>query len=121
MRSVTGRCRDSIRTGRFFRILKYEDMYIKEYNGTAELRSGVMIISRITALLASISHWVAGLRLRVTLKVQIHQLPLMKNELKMNCLEMGRIRIILIPNPQERIMKWKIRAMEGEREARISL
>ena len=41
MRSVTGRCRDSIRTERFFRSFKYEDVYIKEYNGAAELRSGV--------------------------------------------------------------------------------
>ena len=36
-----GRCRDNIRTERFFRSLKYEDVYIKEYNGAAELRSGV--------------------------------------------------------------------------------
>ena len=36
-----GRCRDNIRTERFFRSLKYEDVYIKEYDGAAELRSGV--------------------------------------------------------------------------------
>lgn len=36
-----GRCRDNIRTERFFRSLKYEDVYIKEYDGAAELRAGV--------------------------------------------------------------------------------
>ena len=36
-----GRFRDNIRTERFFRSLKYEDVYIKEYKGAAELRSGV--------------------------------------------------------------------------------
>ena len=36
-----GRCRDNIRTERFFRSLKYEDVYIKEYDGAATLRAGV--------------------------------------------------------------------------------
>ena len=36
-----GRCRDNIRTERFFRSLKHEDVYIKEYDGAAKLRSGV--------------------------------------------------------------------------------
>ena len=61
-----GRCLDNIFVERLWRSLKYEEVYLKDYESVAEARNGIEPTSGFTTRRGCIRVWVTGHRLRST-------------------------------------------------------